>query len=211
MANTDSQFTQESANPDFEIFVGFSHWRIQGQTKVSLGYDGNQAPCLTLGGSTSGSAWATVQTALKKTGAGVGYNPGASGGYPPILGANLPTLKAIPSVATPKGTLVNSVDLLIGSVSGNSIFSVLNLSLMAITCINGAASNQNIKYLFNNVATGPVTVNNNIAGKVNVPVPAPSFLILSDTCLALLVTFTISSATNACIYGANFKCSMNLN
>lgn len=229
MSHTNSRWTQDTANPDLEIFVGATEFKDQAAV-ATFASAGAGLLTLNLATTAAGNFFANISAALKRTGVlatpaltqeQFGTNasqpgpsavagtsgPGGPAGYPPFTAAQLATLGTPATGAFKKGFQINSVDLIYSAATVNLALAQMGLT-RTVFVDNIAPAVTNIIALG---ANGMPVAFRAQPYRFNIPVVTPAMETSADTELILNVKLTAGGGGTALFYGAVLKCSFNFN
>ncbi len=230
MSQTDGRYTQDVSVPDLQFFIGASEFfdtaNLAARSSAGAGLFE-----LNLAATQAGTFFANLETYIRTgvygttaydqeqygTAASVPgpslvantNDPEAITGFPPLLAANMPTLGGIQRGPVPKGTQVDSIDLIYGVYTVAATLATVGLT-STVFANNAAPVVSNLIALGANGLTTTV----NTAGQVkviNVPVSTPAMTITADTELVLNFNLTAGSGGTATFYGAVVRCHYNFN
>lgn len=233
MPGTDGRWTQQTSNPDMQIFFGPSAFvDTAAHAVLSFGEGGfvwtvpetdasifvASLPLLLRTGVYATPAYDQEQfgTAASQPGpSAVPFTSGPSAlpvsgapnfqGFPPFPGSQMATLAGPMTGPTPKGIQIDSIDV---------IYSVLTLdaaaaevTLFGVAFVNGEAP---VTTTFLNNAGLALTAAAN-PYVVNTPNPTPEMLVTADNEINCLINFTAGATGTVAFYGVVLHCHFNFN
>jgi hypothetical protein len=230
MGNTNDRWTQETPNPDLELFMGVTDF-LDTTGTATLASAGEGLLTRNLATTVAGTFFANITAYLRRTGVLMTPNlaqmqfgtaalqPGPSSvagtsdpsalpaGMPPFAGSSVGTLALPRAGAIPKGIQINSMDVIYLS-------STVNLALAQIGLTKTVFANGAAPVVTNLLALGTNGLLVAFAAheyRINVPIVTPAFVTDSGAEILLHVNLTAGAGGTAKFYGVNLKCSYNLN
>jgi hypothetical protein len=230
MSQTDGRWTQDVSVPDGQFFIGASEF-FDTASLAARGSAGAGLFSLNLAATQAGTFFANLE-AFIRTGvyATTAYDQeqygtaasvpgpstvaGTSGpegitGFPPTLASAMATLIGPQSGPVPKGTQIDSIDVIYGVYAAAATVATIGLTKTVFS--NAAAP-----VVSNLIALGAngLTTTTNTAGQVkviNVPIASPAMIISADSELVLNVNLTAGAGGTVSFYGVVIKCHFNWN
>lgn len=139
--------------------------------------------------------------------AGTGSPLGLLPGFPPLTQSQMATLGNIQTGPIPKGTQIDSIDL-IYTVTGAA------LTLAQVGLTKTAFVNNTAPAVTNLIALGANGLATAVQAQpyvINVPVPSPAMITTSDAFLYLAINFTTQAGGSLNLYGAVVRAHYNFN
>jgi hypothetical protein len=230
MSQTDGRWTQDVSVPDGQFFIGasefFDNASLAARTSAGAGLFS-----LNLASTQAGTFFANLEafirtgvyattaydqeqygTAASQPGPSLVANtsgPESVTGFPPFLAAQLPTLTGGQVGPVPKGTQIDSIDVIYGVYTVAATAATIGLTKTVFT--NAAAP-----VVTNLITLGVngLTTTTSTAGQVkviSVPVATPSMIVSSDTEVVLNVNLTAGTGGTVAFYGVVVHCHYNWN
>jgi len=230
MSHTDTTWTQSQANTDLEIFVGACEFKDSAGLATFAAAAGLLS--LNLAATQAGTFFADVTAFLRRTGmlatptnaqnqfGTAAAQPGPSsvagtsgplalsgGGFPPLTGANLPTVKGPVTGATSKGLQLNSIDVIYSNTVAN-----LGVATIGVQKTKFADTTAPVVADILALAANGLPVAFQATPHVkNVAIASPAMLTDTQSEVTVNVNLTAGAGSTVKFYGVNLHLSYNFN